>query len=66
MEDEGVEAKSSGIASAHWSVPGVEDSRDEPAAGELPAPESTSNVTLLERVLARANVQRALKQVRRN
>jgi group II intron reverse transcriptase/maturase len=66
MEDEGLQAKSSGIASANRSVPGVEGARDEPAAGERPAPESTSNATLLERVLARANLQRALKQVRSN
>ena len=66
MEDEGVEVKSSGNASANRLVPAVEGTRDEPAAGELPAPESTSNVTLMERVLARANLQRALKQVRSN
>jgi len=66
MEDEGVEVKSSGSASVNRSVPAVEVSRDEPAAGERPAPESTSNVTLMERVVARANLQRALKQVRSN
>ncbi len=66
MEDEGVEAKSSGSASANRLVPGVEGTRDEPAAGERPVPESTSNATLMERVLARANLQRALKQVRSN
>lgn len=66
MEDEGVEVKSSGIASANRSVPAVEGTRDEPAAGERPAPESTSNATLMERVLTRANLQRALKQVRSN
>lgn len=40
--------------------------RDEPAAGELNEPESIPNSTLLERVLTRANLQRALKQVRQN
>jgi RNA-directed DNA polymerase len=40
--------------------------RDEPAAGERDAPESIANFTLLERVLTRANLQRALKQVRQN
>ena len=40
--------------------------RDEPAAGERDAPESIANFTLLERVLTRANLQRALKQVREN
>jgi len=66
MEDEGVEAKSSRSASANRLEPAVEVTRDEPAAGEQPVPESTSNVTLLERVLSRANLQRALKQVRSN
>ena len=41
-------------------------SRDEPAAGERDAPESIPNYTLLERVVTRENLQRALKQVRRN
>jgi len=40
--------------------------RDEPVAGERDAPESIANFTLLERVLTRANLQRALKQVRQN
>ena len=66
MEDEGVQAKSSGNASGNRPVPAVEGSRDEPEAGERVVPESTSNVTLMERVLARANLQRALKQVRSN
>jgi group II intron reverse transcriptase/maturase len=61
-----MEAKSSRSASANRSVPGVEGTRDEPAAGERPVPESTSNATLLERVLSRANLKRALKQVRSN
>jgi RNA-directed DNA polymerase len=65
-EDEGVPAKSGGSASANRYVPGVEASRDEPAAGERAAPESTSNATLMDRVLERSNLQRALKQVRSN
>lgn len=40
--------------------------RDEPAAGERDVPESIPNCALLERVLERANLQRALKQVRSN
>jgi len=44
----------------------VTGSRDEPAAGERDAPESIPNYTLLERVVTRENLQRALKQVRRN
>jgi group II intron reverse transcriptase/maturase len=40
--------------------------RDEPAAGEPDVPESIPNFTLFERVLTRANLQRALKQVRQN
>ena len=40
--------------------------RDEPAAGECDEPESIANFTLLERVVERANLQRALKQVRQN
>jgi retron-type reverse transcriptase len=66
MEDEDEQVKSSGSASANRSVPAVEGTRDEPAAGKLPAPESTSNATLMERVLERANLTRALKQVRSN
>jgi RNA-directed DNA polymerase len=58
--------KSNRSASANRLVPAVGLPRDEPAAGELPVPESTANVTLSERVLTRANLQRALKQVRSN
>jgi RNA-directed DNA polymerase len=47
-------------------VPAVVLPRDEPAAGEPDVPESIPNTTLLERVLRRANLQRALKQVRQN
>jgi len=58
--------KSSGSAFANRSEPAVEVARDEPAAGERTALESTGRVTLLERVLERANLKRALKQVRSN
>jgi group II intron reverse transcriptase/maturase len=47
-------------------VPAATLSRDESAAGERSAPESIPNATLLSRVLARENLQRALKQVRQN
>lgn len=40
--------------------------RDEPVAGEPQHPESIPNSALLEAVLERANLQRALKQVRQN
>ena len=58
--------KSSGNASANRSVPAATLSRDEPEAGERSEPESIPNATLLARVLARENLQRALKQVRQN
>ncbi len=58
--------KSGGSASANRSEPAVEVARDEPAAGERSEPESRGSVTLLERVLERANLKRALKQVRSN
>ena len=58
--------KSSGNAPDNRLVPAVAVPRDEPAAGELEVPESIANFALLERVLTRANLQRALKQVRQN
>jgi hypothetical protein len=60
------QVKSSGNASDNRREPAVATPRDEPAAGERDAPESIANFTLLERVLTRANLQRALKQVRQN
>jgi RNA-directed DNA polymerase len=60
------QVKSNGNASANRLVPAATLSRDEPVAGEREEPESSANVTLMERVLARANLRRALKQVRRN
>jgi len=58
--------KSSRNASASRLVPGARLSRDESAVGERDEPESSANITLLERVLTRANLRRALKQVRSN
>jgi group II intron reverse transcriptase/maturase len=58
--------KRNGIASDNRSTPAVVLPRDEPVAGESEHPESIPNPTLLERVLTRANLQRALKQVRSN
>ena len=58
--------KSSGSASDNRCVPAVEGPRDESAAGKREVPESISNSTLLDQVLERANLQRALKQVRQN
>jgi group II intron reverse transcriptase/maturase len=47
-------------------VPAAVDPRDEPAAGKRDVPESVSNCALLDQVLERTNLQRALKQVRQN
>ena len=55
-----------GIASDNWNDPAVASPRDESAAGEGAAPKSIQPQALLERVLERANLQRALKQVRQN
>lgn len=66
MEDEGPQVKSDGTASDNRASPAVTTSRDESAAGEREAPESIANTALLARVLERANLQRALKQVRQN
>lgn len=66
MEDEGPQVKSDGTASDNRREPAVAEPRDESAAGERDAPESIANTALLARVLERANLQRALKQVRQN
>ena len=58
--------KSDGNASDNRLMPAVAVSRDEPVAGEPESPESIANTTLLECVLRRDNLQRALKQVRQN
>jgi group II intron reverse transcriptase/maturase len=47
-------------------VPAAVEPRDESAAGKRDVPESISNSALLEQVLERTNLQRALKQVRQN
>jgi hypothetical protein len=56
--------KRDGIASDNGSDPAVASPRDESVAGERAAPESIPPQALLARVLERANLQRALKQVR--
>jgi RNA-directed DNA polymerase len=66
MNDEGDQVKSGGSASDHRPVSAVTKLRDEPAAGERDKPESIPTTALLERVLERTNLQRALKQVRSN
>lgn len=66
MNGEGYQVKSGGSASGNRPESAVMLSRDEPAAGERGMPESIPNSALLERVLKRANLQRALKQVRSN
>lgn len=66
MNDKGYQVKSSGSASDNRHLSAVTKSRDEPVAGERDRPESIPSSALLERVLERANLQRALKQVRTN
>lgn len=61
--------KSDGTASVNRFVPaaqGIEVARDELVTGECGVPEPGRSEGLWERVLDRANLQRALKQVRRN
>jgi group II intron reverse transcriptase/maturase len=58
--------KSDGKASDHRPRPAAESPQDEAVAGELGAPESIQPQALLALVLERENLQRALKQVRRN
>ena len=66
MNEEGYQVKSSGNASDNRPESAVTLSRDEPAAGERDRSESIPTSALLERVLERTNLQRALKQVRSN
>ena len=66
MEDEGPQVKSDGTASDNRQLLAVVLPRDESVAGERDAPESIPSTALLARVLERANLQRALKQVRQN
>lgn len=65
-EDEGGEVKSDGRAPESRRAPAVATPRGESAAGEPVDPKSGPNFTLWDRVLTRANLQRALKQVRQN
>ena len=67
MNDEGLVVNGGGSASVNRSEPGVAATlRDEPCAGAGQAPESEVALTLMERVLDRANLKRALEQVRKN
>lgn len=58
--------KGDGNASDNRNTPAVGSPRDESAAGEPHIAESIPQSALLDRVLTRANLQRALKQVRQN
>ena len=58
--------KRDGIASDHLNNQAVGNPQDEPVAGSSGQPESIHTQALLAQVLDRANLQRALKQVRRN
>ena len=58
--------KSNRSASDNRPTPAAAAPRDEPVAGEPQTPESIPNAALLDKVLERANLQRALKQVRSN
>lgn len=66
MKDKGIEMKNSGIASDNRLEPGAATPYDEPAVGESRLPESANPTALLDRVLTRDNLQRALKRVRQN
>jgi len=66
MNDEGIEMKNNGRASDNRREPGAAPPCDEPGVGESGISESANPVGLLERVLARDNLQRALKRVRQN
>ncbi len=55
-----------GSASDNRVTPDATRSRDEPVGGGPDAPESIPKSALLERVMERSNLQRALKQVRQN
>ena len=66
MKDEGRTMKNRGTASDNRCESAVATPREEPTVGERREPESISPSALLEQVLERANLQRALKQVRQN
>ncbi|MBX3668880.1 MAG: group II intron reverse transcriptase/maturase [Rhodocyclaceae bacterium] len=66
MDDEGTQVKRDGSASDNQAALAASNSRDESVAGKPAVPESAASTALLERVLERGNLQRALKQVRQN
>lgn len=65
-EGEGPMMKGSGIASDHLQTQAADTPQDEPEAGSPGHPEPIHTQALLAQVLERANLQRALKQVRQN
>lgn len=66
MNDKGIKMKNGGIASDNRLTPGAAGPYDEPVIGKTGTPESAIPHALLDRVLSRDNLQRALKQVRQN
>ena len=60
------QVKSSGSASDNRFVPAAVDPRMNPPLENSDVPESISNSALLDEVLERTNLQRALKRVRQN
>ena len=66
MKDEGTLTKRDGNASDHLREQAAGNPQDELVAGLSGQPESIQPEALLAHVLDRANLQRALKQVRRN
>ena len=65
MNDKGNAMKRDGIASDNRAA-AVACPQDESVSGARAPPESITPSPLLSRVLERANLQRALKQVRQN
>lgn len=66
MKDEGTLTKRDGNASEHLREQAAATPQDELVAGLSGQPESIHTQTLLAQVLERVNLQRAVKQVRRN
>jgi len=66
MKGEGPTMKGNGIASDHLRTQAAAMPQDEPEAGSPGHPEPIHTQALLAQVLERANLQRALKQVRQN
>lgn len=58
--------KGNGSASDHLQTQAAGNPQDELVAGSSRNPNSVPALALLDRVLDRANLQRALKQVRQN